>query len=216
MYRRSLVGYMVLCGFVAIAVTSLPACNVFRRGGRVDPAAPGRVLAQEDEERLSGATQKEQLRAAVASHMARSSSVDGPADAPLVRRAPYFLREYARYPNEAAEMDMDIRETESRLAPHVADVTLPKRRYATQMHRRRDAAREDTNFFRETGEETLTYQWRNGRWVQVASLFVVDVKEQRVNGEWREVEPELDEDPFMREPEPGFFGRMFGSIFGRR
>ncbi len=181
----------------------------------MDPAASGREFAQDNGERISGVSEAEQLRDAVSSHVARASQVDGPADAPLVRRSPYFLKEYARYPNDMTEIEFEILETDSRLAPRVADVTLPKRRYATQMHRRRDAAREDGNFFRETGEETLTYQWRNGRWVQVASLFVVDVREQRVNGEWREVEPELEEDVFMREPEGGIFRRMFGGIFRR-
>ena len=113
------------------------------------------------------------------------------------------------------DLDVRIRETESRMAPLVADVTLPKLRYATEMHRKKDAAREDSYFYRETGDETLTYQWRNGRWVQVASLFVVETKEERVGGEWRAVEPVPEEETVLPAQDEGFFGRIFGGIFGR-
>ena len=83
------------------------------------------------------------------------------------------------------------------------------------MHRKKDAAREDSFFYRETGNEILTYQWRNGRWVQVASLFVVDVKEERDGDGWRAVEPQAKEELLLKDEDEGFIRRMFGGIFGR-
>ena len=91
---------------------------------------------------------------------------------------------------------------------------LPARIWCLE-HRKKDAAREDALFYRETGSETLTYQWRNGRWVQVASLFVVDVKEEPDGAGWRAVEPRIKEELDLQGEDEGFFRRMFGGIFGR-
>ncbi|MFO7976153.1 MAG: hypothetical protein R6V12_16135 [Candidatus Hydrogenedentota bacterium] len=164
---------------------------------------------------MSAESQEEVLRRTVEEHVARAARIDSPEEAPLVKRDPYFLKEYSTYSSDIGDMEVRIRETESRMAPKVAEVTLPKQRYVTKMHRKKDAAREDSNFYRETGEETLTYEWRNNRWVQVASLFVVERKEERAGGDWQVVEPEEEEETGVPEADEGFFKRMFGGIFGR-
>jgi hypothetical protein len=166
-------------------------------------------------EAVSRTSREAQLREVVEAHVAKAKRVQSFEEAPLVRHDPYYLKEFSEYPAGVTDMEVRIRERESRMAPMVADVTLTKQRYATQMHRKKNAAREDSFFYRETGDETLTYQWRNGRWSQVASLFVVDTKEGRVDGEWRAVEPEPEEETVLPEGERGFFSRIFGGIFGR-
>lgn len=213
MYKQFPYRYVVIGLVGTIFAVGLPACSLFRGKSEIEsaPTASGPAAR----EQVSGTSQEELLRQTVEEHVAQAVRIDSPEEAPVVKREPYFLKEYAAYPAGLSDMEVRIRETESRMAPKVADVTLAKQRYVTEMHRKKNAAREDSTFFRETGEETLTYEWRNNRWVQVASLFVVDVKEVRTNGEWQAVEPEIEEETFVTEPERGFFKRMFGGIFGR-
>jgi hypothetical protein len=204
---------MALTAILLVVAASLPSCALFRgeKGGvEAEEANPGGAV-----ETVSASVQEEQLRGAVERHVGRSEKIDSLAEAPLVKHDPYFLKEFSEYPTGLEDLDVQYRETESRMAPRVADVTLSKVRYATDMHRKKDRAREDGDFYRETGTETLSYQWRNGRWVQVASMFIVEKKEEQVNGEWRRVEPVVEEEEVFMEQDEGFFRRLFGGIFGR-
>lgn len=213
MYKQFPYRYVVIGVVGTILAVGLPACSLFRGKSEIESAPMASEPATR--EQVSETSQEEMLRQTVEEHVARAGRIDSPEEAAVVKHDPYFLKEYAAYPAGLTDMEVRIRETESRMAPKVADVTLAKQRYATEMHRKKNEAREDSTFFRETGEETLTYEWRNNRWVQVASLFIVEVKEERVNGEWRAMEPEVEEETFVTEPEGGFFKRVFGGIFGR-
>jgi hypothetical protein len=132
----------------------------------------------------------------------------------LVRRRPYWQKEYVEYPEDANNLRIDIQETESRTRPYIADVKLRKIRYATRLQRERTQAAADTSFLRHTGDETLTYEFRNGRWLRVGSLFVADSTEERVAGNWQPVE-ERSEEMVTQEPAKGFFNRTFSWITGR-
>jgi len=165
-----------------VAAVSLPACSLFRGKNAVETTGSAAEGTAVKEQRVSGESQEELLQQEVEEHVARAARIDSPEKAPIVKHHPYFLKEYSLYPAGISDMEVRIRETESRVAPKVANVT---------------------------------YEWRNDRWVQVASLFVVDVKEERVGGEWQAVEPEVKEEAILPEEDEGFFKRVFGGIFGR-
>jgi len=200
---------------VVIALLVLPGCGRF--GGRTEKdlsmTAPEAADTQRHE--MSAAAKEQRLRDTVEELVADAARIDTPERAPIIKREPYFLKEYSLYPTGAASMKLQIHQTQSRVAPLVGEAVIPKQRFATEMHRKKDAAREDSFFYRETGNEILTYQWRNGRWVQVASLFVVDVKEERDGDGWRAVEPQAKEELLLKDEDEGFIRRMFGGIFGR-
>ena len=132
----------------------------------------------------------------------------------VIRRRPYWLKEYVEYPDDASNLEVQVTETESRTKPFIADVKVPKVRFATKLHRDRQAAQQDTNFYRHTGTETLTYEYRNGRWVRVGSLFVADASEENVGGQWVQVQPE-EQTVLQPEEEHGWFGRTWRGILGR-
>ncbi len=127
----------------------------------------------------------------------------------VIRRKPYYFKEYAEFPQGSDNLAITLYETESRSAPYRADVRFPKVRFATKLQRRRETARTDDNFLRHTGHETQAFELRNGRWVRLGSTFVAEKTEQRVDGTWQAVveQPKVFAEP---EDEPGFFGRIFG------
>ncbi len=126
----------------------------------------------------------------------------------LVRRKPYYFKEYAEYAAGARPGDITMVETASRTAPYRADVTLRKVRYATRLRRAKDAARLDTDFLRDTGTEVLSYEFNSGQWRRLGSLFVAEKTEERVGGAWVPVR----EEPARLVPEEeaprGWFGRL--------
>lgn len=130
----------------------------------------------------------------------------------FVRHKPYFYKKYEEYPN--ASYDVALTAKDSRTVPYIAEVRLPKVRYATKMRRNRGEARDDTNFLRETGTEIQTYELRYGDWIFVGSMFQVDRKEERVNGEWVPAQEEVTK-TVMEESNQGWFGRTWSWITGR-
>ncbi len=133
----------------------------------------------------------------------------------VVKMEPYFFKAYESYPGDGSLADIDIRETESRTARYVADVTLDKQRYMTRLHRKKDAARADSNFVRGTGIEKQTYQFRNGRWICIGTLFVADKIEENVNGEWVPVKQELERGIDSEEDDASWFSRAWSNMTGR-
>jgi len=129
-------------------------------------------------------------------------------------RKPHFYKEYVQYPGGPGGFDVAIRETESRSAPYVADVTIEKLRFATRLHPSREAAHTDARFLRNTGTETLTYEYRNGRWTRVGSLFVADKTEENINGEWVPCQETVEQALATEEPK-GWFGRQWSRFTGR-
>ncbi len=155
------------------------------------------------------------LREMVTNSVNRANAGHDASRSVLVRRNPYFYKQYVYYPDGISLMDVSTRETESRTAPKVADVRLRKQRYVTQLHRKKDEARADEDFLRDTGDEIITYELRNGKWRRVSSLFVAESVEHMVDGVWMPVE-EVDRiDDADAEEDLGWFGRIWNSVVGR-
>jgi len=125
-----------------------------------------------------------QLRGMVQQHMAKANQEQDRQKNEVIKRHPYFCKEYSVYDNPGQPFDVVMHKTESRMRPYLADVKLSKTRYATRLVRKAKEAKADTSFFRDMGQETLTYQWRNDQWKKVGSLFVTEKTEELVNGEW--------------------------------
>lgn len=166
-------------------------------------AAPAPVAASEaDREAL--------LRQAIAEHIAANSG----DETRMVRRRPYFYKEYSVYSEGPDAARVTVTETDSRLTPYLASVEIDKQRFATRLHRERDEAVADRNFLRDTGTETLSYEWRGGHWEKVGSLFVAGATEEQINGQWVAVqEPEQRTVAAEEEESQGLLGRVL-SIFG--
>ncbi len=131
----------------------------------------------------------------------------------VIRRRPYYLKEYAEYPSGLDGILMELHETETLTSPFTAEVTMPKVRYATQLHRDRGDARSDNSFIRDTGTETLNYVLRGNRWTRVGGLFVPERSEEFVDGRWEAVVREFERraDPDYT---PGFFERTWMRVRG--
>ena len=65
-----------------------------------------------------------------------------------------------------------------------------------------------------TGEETLTFEYRNGRWVRIGSLFVAEKTEENVNGEWVPLQEEVER-TVAAEEDAGFVTRTWRNIMDR-
>jgi len=155
-----------------------------------------------------------QLQALVQRRVAAAASERSSQEQEVVRKPPYYYREYSDYPSGATPISMEFTETESLSRPLVASVTLAKVRFITKMHRDRDDAARDTNFFRDTGVETQEYLLRNNRWVSVGDTFVAEKSEENVGGQWVAVSVPETEAPQLQESEGGWFKRTWRNITG--
>jgi hypothetical protein len=129
---------------------------------------------------------------------------------------PYYSKEYSIYPGGVESAEIGITETDSRLRPYVATVKLERQRYTTRLHRERGEAEADADFIRETGTETLTYEWRGNDWMKVGSLFVAQLSEQQVDGQWAPIQ-ETEKRTVATEEEAaegGWFSRMASKLTG--
>ena len=168
-----------------------------------DASAPVETLGVSESERDA------RLRQAIQRHIDRNSG----DEQRLVRRRPYFYREYSVYPGGAASADVTIAETDSRLTPYQATVRLEKQRFATRLHRNRDGARNDADFLRDTGEEVVNFEWRGASWEKVGSLFVADRTEEWVNEQWVAVRPR-EGTLAADEEERGWLSRTWSTLTG--
>lgn len=201
-------GFRAATGLLAVTMAvMLSACF----GG-------GRGLVQDDPsaEAVSGASKTEAetaLRGLVEKYL-RAQAARGDSGSPdLVRRRPYYFREYVSYPEGPENMKIVLRENDSRIRPLSGEVRAAKVRHSTRMHRDRGEAGGDANFFRDTGTEILNYELRNGRWRRVGSLFVADKTEEFLDGEW--VPRREEEKRVAPEAQPGWFARTLSKITGR-
>ena len=131
----------------------------------------------------------------------------------VIRRRPYFLKEYAEYPMGMDGITIELHETGTLTSPFTAEVSMPKVRYATQLHRDRGDARTDNDFIRDTGTETLSYVLRGNQWTRVGGLFVPERTEQQINGRWEAVVREFER---LADPDytPGWFERTWIRVRG--
>lgn len=151
----------------------------------------------------------------VKEHVAAASRNAGEQKNRVVRRKPYFFKQYDVYPEGTEGAKAVVQAQESRSIPWVGDVSLPKQRFITRFHAKRRDAEDDTNFLRETGRETITFELRSGRWVRVGSLFVAEKSEEYVNGEWVPVKETVKRTPASEDRRKGFFGRTWDKLLGR-
>jgi hypothetical protein len=133
----------------------------------------------------------------------------------LIRRNPYFLKEYAEYTSEPGLADVRLQERQSRTVPLAADVRVQKIRFATDVHRNRDQARDDNNYFRSTGTETISFELRSGRWKRVGTLFVADETQELVDGVWTDRREPVVIEEYEPEDERGWFRRFWSGLTGR-
>jgi hypothetical protein len=125
-----------------------------------DAAAPpnAEIAVPPPELALSQSERRSQLREAARAYVDETESDEGE----LVKKSPYWLKEYVQYPNGTAGMRLSVRETESRTAPLIGDVQLDKQRLATRLYRDKDNAAQDTSYLRQTGTEVVTFARRHG------------------------------------------------------
>ncbi len=197
--------------FCAVLCVAAAGCHTFGKKDKARaegaPAAESAAAVAPSESALEA-----ELRQAVANDIA---AADKNAKDTIERRRPYFFKEYGEYP-APQEIDVTMESKESRIIPYEAEVTVPKLRYATKLHRERETAAADDHFFRGTGKETLTYQYRGGHWLRAGSLFVADKVEENVNGEWLPVVENLETTIAAEEQKSeGWLGRAWSSITGR-
>ncbi|HUW61447.1 MAG TPA: hypothetical protein VMZ06_10610 [Candidatus Bathyarchaeia archaeon] len=203
-----------LAGIFAVCLLagSLCSCSMFRHGkseriaappGAAGPAAP----AVSDSDRAAALLKT--VQQSIDSANRRGA---GQRDA-VVQRKPYFFKAYDVYSGNAEDAKIVIQEKDSHSLPYVADVTLEKQRFATRLHRKRMDAERDSSFLRETGTETVTYEYRNGKWKRAGSLFVAEKKEEQVNGEWAAVKEE-PKPAIKSEGTRGWLGRAWSAITG--
>ncbi|MBI4559516.1 MAG: hypothetical protein HY706_18160 [Candidatus Hydrogenedentes bacterium] len=164
----------------------------------------------------TGEDRESQLKGLVRARIEMAARNQENRKARLISRPPYHFKEYDEYPQGPDTYHIEMRETESRTAPASANVTIPKVRFATRLHRDRDEAQADTNFFRDTGAETVTYEFRYGKWLRAGSLFVAEKTEENVNGAWQPVEPKVERTvPQEEEQAESWWKRTWNTITGR-
>lgn len=211
MTRRT--AFVCLC--MAISAFGLSGCASLWGGGKSTPQA---LLAEEEAAGVPAneAEYRARLETLVRRGVAETEGAAAERQNTVIYKRPYYFRQYENYPSGAASLDVAMRKTESKTAPYVADVSLDKVRFATRIHRRRDEAVADTNFLRDTGRETQTYEFRNGRWVRVGSLFLAEKSEENINGEWVPLEEEVQRTVAAEEQAAdSWWRRAFGRITGR-
>ncbi len=192
---------------LALILLLVPACARF--GHKSDNASSEAMVS----ETVSKDSYEAELRDLVRDYVREEGSEDGRGQ--VIKRKPYYYKEYSVYPDGADNMQIDIQEQESRTVPYIAQVKLPKQRFATKLHRKRDEAVADSNFLRDTGEETLTFELRSQRWHRVGSLFVAEKTEEMVNGEWVPAKEEVERTVSAEEKEGNWFNRAWSTITGR-
>lgn len=133
----------------------------------------------------------------------------------LIRRNPYYLKEYSEYPSEPTMIDVTLQERQSRTVPLSADVKVDKTHFATDVHRNRDQARNDDNYFRSTGKETISFELRSGTWKRVGTLFVADKTQELVDGQWVDRSEPVVVEEYQPEDERGWFRRFWSGLTGR-
>lgn len=205
----------VVKGVSIIGLVLLSSCASLRGGGD----KPEAVASSEISEALPASATESESRAEllrqVQRHIDQGESAAQSDQDRVIRKRPYFYKEYSEYAGSANDAKVTMTETESRTSPFVADVELSRTRYSTRFHRTRDEARLDDDFLRDTGSETLTYELRNGRWVRVGSFFLSEGTDEKVDGAWKPTQRVVERTVQAEEPKQGWFGRTLSKITGK-
>lgn len=142
-----------------------------------------------------------QLRERVEADLARAQTEQGVDNVELHFKRPYYYREYVEYPSGVDVYSLDFTEKESRTTPMTAELEVEKVRYATPLRTSRDDARDDQDFLRSTGIDSVSYELRSGEWRPVGRLFLANATETNVDGEWKQIdEPRRATGTLVEEP----------------
>lgn len=193
-----------------VAAAALTGCGTFGGKHKVPAAA-----APPEEAAVTAPTMADneaELRRVVESDLTAAAQEKKDV---IERRRPYYFKEYGEYP-DPTNLKVSMEEKDSRVVPYEAEVIVPKIRFATKLHREREAAAADDHYYRGTGLETLTYQYRGEHWVRAGSLFVADKVEENVNGEWLPVVENLESTIATEEPSSdGWLGHAWSALVGK-
>lgn len=192
--------------FISIALMNCGGGKAVQGGLSVTPVIDNTFNANESEAR-------DRLNEIVRGMI---TSVNNSAEANKNRveyQRPYYFKEYVNYPGGESAFEINFREIDSRTRPLMAEVHLDKVRYSTHMHRKEASAAGDNVFFRDTGVETLIFEWHNGRWTRMGAIFEAKTTEEYLNGQWV---PRREETVRINpsEDRPGWFGRLWERIRG--
>lgn len=200
---------LVLC----VAAISCTSCSIFRHNEKAPVEDSAAVVVNAE------ATVEDYKADLMALTEKRLRTANGGAEESggrVIHKKPYFFREYSLYPDDTTDVQIDIQERDSRTSPLIADVTAPKQRFATRLHRKRVEAEKDEAFLRDTGVETVTYDLRGGKWVRVGSLFVAEKTEEKVDGEWQPVKEVVKRTVATEEEHKGgWLKRAWSSVTGK-
>ena len=165
----------------ALVLVVLPGAFSGCRGGEeaLDPSLTAEAVAPDEYE--------SDLRLRVTRDLEAASQDQSAERARVSFERPYFYKEYATYPEGVENFQLDFTERESRTAPLTADMTVDKVRFATRFRTKKEEARDDTEFLRDTGYQKVSYEMRNGRWYRTGSLFVAATTEEMIDGAWQPI-----------------------------
>lgn len=210
-----LAGERHLCRGIALAILPLLAVSCASMPWNKRSSSPLQEAWNESAPQTGG-DHEGRLRDVLRSQMTPGTSADpDPNAAELVYSKPYYYKAYDRYPGGVDSAEITVESRDSRIRPYAAEVTAPKIRYTTRLHRERSDAQADTRFFREQGTETISYELRNGRWMKTGALFVVGQKDEYINGEWVPVVEEVRRSLQVDEEEGSWFNRFWRNLTGR-
>lgn len=198
---------------VFVAAATLCSCSIFRHDqAKGEAVAP--VVASAAAAPVSDSDREAALLKTVQQNIDEANQQGNDQRGSVIQRKPFFFKAYDVYSGSAKDAKVVIQEKDSHSLPYVADVTLDKQRFATKLYRKRAEAEADSSFRRETGSETVTYEFRNGKWKRAGSLFVADKTEEQVNGNWAAVKEEPKPAAIKTEQTRGWLGRAWSFISG--
>lgn len=177
MRQKWVVILYVTIGIQLLVGSVLSGCNTFRGNSR-EGTFTDSVFSPDQEDA------KDRLQEIVREYIQIEQGVADQHSAPVVRRSPYYFKEYVMFPDGEKEFSILFREIDSRIRPLMAEVQINKVRYSTRMHRKRNRAAVDMDFMRDTGMEVLVFELRSGRWLRTGTIFDAGKTEEYINGEW--------------------------------
>jgi hypothetical protein len=196
---------------VCFLATGMLGCKTLGWGDKADESDSVETV---DIEGHSVSSARLSLQETLQDRVDDAASGDDFGAANLVKREPYWFKEFTVYPRGLEGTVIEMDETGSRTVPYTAEVKLEKQRYTTGLHRKKDNARADEVFFRDSGMETISYELRNGNWVQEGSLFMASRVEEYINGEWVPIDGDIQRTLGSDVDKKGFFGRTWDRIAG--
>jgi len=153
------------------------------KGGGGDKKKLSKASAESREE-YSIATLTELLHEEMEKEIKDKRSHRSPGTAVFNGEKASYFKEYYEYPDGDEFVIVNVQPRDSRTIPYQGTVRIAKIRYATKIHGQKDTARRDDVYQKDSGFETLSFEWRNGDWYRRGGLFVAVESEDLVDGEW--------------------------------